>query len=155
LSFDFLCFFLSNLIFILFISIYFAINLFSDWILFFNLIPNHLILIFFSWIWSLFFLLQILLFWLISMIFFCLFHPSLFYPIEFSYHIGSFFIMLLKPDSGVDPRHVLRHWFGWMTRFTMVNQTFYCVGSKSYIIWIKKKLMEKINRWILTWFSLN
>jgi hypothetical protein len=82
----FMFFFLSNLIFILFISIYFAINLFSDWILFFNLIPNHLILIFFSWIWSLFFLLQILLFWLISMIFFFVyFIPHCF--IQLNFHI--------------------------------------------------------------------
>jgi len=66
----FYVFFLSNLIFILFIPIYFAINLFSDWILFFNLIPNHLILIFFVEFDSHYFLLQILLFWLISMILF-------------------------------------------------------------------------------------
>ena len=105
-------FFLSNLIFILFIPIYFAINLFFDWILFFNLIPNHLILI-------IFFLNLILIFFITNPFiltylhdFFCLFHPSLFYPIEFSFHIGSFFIMLLKPGLGVDPRHVLRHWFG-------------------------------------------
>jgi hypothetical protein len=37
--------FLSNLIFILLIPIYFAFNIFSDWILFFNFIRNYLILI--------------------------------------------------------------------------------------------------------------
>jgi len=40
-------FFLSNLILILLIPIYFAFNLFSNWILFFNFIPNNFILIFF------------------------------------------------------------------------------------------------------------
>jgi hypothetical protein len=40
-------FILSNLIIILLIYIYFAFNLFSDWILFFDLIPNRLILIYF------------------------------------------------------------------------------------------------------------
>ena len=47
LTFDFLCIFLPNLIFILLIPIYFAFNLFFYWILFFDLTPNHLILILF------------------------------------------------------------------------------------------------------------
>jgi len=44
---NFMFFILSNLIIILLIYIYFAFNLFSDWILFFDLIPNRLILIYF------------------------------------------------------------------------------------------------------------
>jgi hypothetical protein len=59
--------FLSNLILILLIHIYFAFNLFSDWILFFNLIPNHLVLVFFL-IWSPFLWLKLLLFWYIFLI---------------------------------------------------------------------------------------
>jgi hypothetical protein len=40
--------FLSNLIIVLLIPIYFTFNLFfSDWILFFDFIPNHLILVHF------------------------------------------------------------------------------------------------------------
>jgi hypothetical protein len=47
LTFDFLWFFLSNLIIILLIPIYFAFNIFSNWILFFDFIHNHFILILF------------------------------------------------------------------------------------------------------------
>jgi hypothetical protein len=49
-------------------SYLFCFYYFLNWILFFDLIPNHFILIFFHWIWSSFLLLQFLLFWFLFLI---------------------------------------------------------------------------------------
>jgi len=103
-----LCFFLSNLIVILFISIYFVFNLFlldfSFWF-----IPNRLILIFCYWIWSSFLLLQFLLFWVFFLInyFFCNFIS--YCLISLNFHIifcVYFIIIILKLDPRVDPYYV-------------------------------------------------
>jgi hypothetical protein len=140
LTFDFLWFFLSNLIIILLIPIYFAFNIFSNWILFFDFIHNHFILIlFFCWTWSSFLWLKFLFIWssFHDWLFFLQFHPPLLNFIEFSYHIWClfFFIMLLKLGPGVDLRHISGHILGRMIRNTAVNQFFfYHVRSKNNII---------------------
>jgi len=119
-----LCFFLSNLIVILLISIYFVFNPFLlDFIFWF--IPNRLILIFCCWIWSSFLLLQFLLFWVFFLInyFFLQFHSLLFNFIKFSYHILCLFYYYYfktRPES----RPLLCPGLGWITRVTEISRIF-------------------------------
>jgi hypothetical protein len=108
----FLCFYQ---ILILLIPNYFAFNFFY-WILFFNLILNHLILILFFLIWSSFLWLQFFLFWVFFIInFFFQFHPLLFNFIEFSYHIWClFFIMFLNSSRESTP--FMSQVMGWVEK---------------------------------------
>jgi hypothetical protein len=108
LTFDFLCIFLPNLILILLIPIYFAFNLFFYWILFFDLTPNHLILIlFFNEFESRSYDCNSFYFefssWLI--VFFLAISSLIVNFIEFSYHILClyFFYHGFKTQSGSRP----------------------------------------------------
>jgi len=124
-----LIFFLSNSI--LFVWFLFILLLFfSYWILFFDLIPNYLILIhcfLFNLIphsydcKSFYFQLSSWLFFFANSSLVVLFHW-----VFISYLV---FAMLLKLDPGVNLRYVLGHWLGQMTKAIRINQIFYHAGS--------------------------
>jgi len=137
-------FFLSNLIIVLLISIYFTFNLFSDWILSFDFIPNHLILISFFFVeFNLhsYYCNSFIFLVLVVINFFWQWHHSLFNFIKFSYHIWClFFIMFFKTSTRVDFHHVSSHGLGRMTKVIGVNQIFYCAWSRNDIILIKNKI---------------
>jgi hypothetical protein len=122
-------FFLSNPI--LFVWFLFILLLFFPyWILFFDLIPNYLILIHC-------FLLNLIIhsydcksfYFQFSSWFYFLANSSLvvlFHWVFISYLV---FAMLLKLGPGVNLRYVLGHWLGQMTRAIRINQNFYHAGS--------------------------
>jgi hypothetical protein len=115
--------------------------IFFYWILFFDFIFNFFYYNFFL-IWSSFLWLQLLLFWVLFLIDFCFGNFILHFLISLNFHIifsVYFFIILLKPDLGVNPHHVSSHGLGQMIRVIGVNLIFFIVQEVKITLFWKKK----------------